>query len=96
MTAAVRPPATLTVPAVNDASVPALLAATGLDFAVVCGTSLIRQPLLGALGCAVNLHAGYLPWHKGNHTIFFACRDRAWDRLGRPSTCSTRSWTAVR
>lgn len=75
-------PATVTVPRINDPAALAAVRAADFDVAVVCGTSLIRQPLLGALGCALNLHAGYLPWYKGNHTIFFAYRDRAWDRLG--------------
>jgi hypothetical protein len=75
-------PAPMTVATVGDPLALAAVRAADFDIAVVCGTSLIRQPLLAALGCAVNLHAGYLPWYKGNHTIFFAYRDRAWDRLG--------------
>lgn len=67
---------------VNDPAARAALEEVRFDIAVVCGTSLIRQPLLESLGCALNLHAGCLPWYKGNHTVFFAYRDRAWDRLG--------------
>jgi hypothetical protein len=75
-------PVTVTVATVSDPVALAAIQAADFDIAVVCGTSLIRQPLLAALGCAVNLHAGFLPWYKGNHTVFFAYRDRAWDRLG--------------
>jgi hypothetical protein len=75
-------PVPVTVVTVGDPRALAAVRAADFDIAVVCGTSLIRQPLLAALGCAVNLHAGYLPWYKGNHTIFFAYRDRSWDRLG--------------
>ncbi len=75
-------PVTLTVATINHPGALAAVRAADFDIAVVCGTSLIRPPLLAALGCAVNLHAGFLPWYKGNHTVFFAYRDRAWDRLG--------------
>ena len=74
--------AAVTTRSVNEPSVRAALEAVNFDLTVVCGTSLIKEPVLGSLGCAVNLHAGYLPWYKGNHTVFFAYRDRAWDRLG--------------
>ena len=76
------PEPTLSVGDINDPRVARLLERTDFDLTVVCGTSLIRPPVLDALGCALNLHAGYLPWYKGNHTVFFAYRDRAWDRLG--------------
>jgi len=73
---------TLSVADINDPAVARLLERTSFELTVVCGTSLIRPPVLDTLRCAINLHAGYLPWYKGNHTVFFAYRDGAWDRLG--------------
>lgn len=73
---------TRTVAGINSPEVLYLIERSAPDVTVVCGTSIIRDPLLDALPCAINLHAGYLPWYRGNHGIFFAYRDRAWSRIG--------------
>jgi methionyl-tRNA formyltransferase len=74
---------TLPVENVNAPPVVSALRAVAADVVVVVGTGILRGDVLAAAGPTVlNLHGGYLPDYRGNHAIFHALREGAWDRLG--------------
>ena len=68
---------------INEQAVVQMLKETAPDVTVVMGTSILRKPVLEAAGANIlNIHGGYLPDYRGNHCIFFAMYDGAWNKLG--------------
>jgi methionyl-tRNA formyltransferase len=73
----------LTVEWINDVRARDLLASARPQATVVIGTSILDPELLAAAGPVVlNVHGGYLPDYRGNHCVFFALYEGAFDRIG--------------
>ena len=72
----------LRVESINDPSVIALLQQTRPELVVVLGTSIIKDPVLAAAPCFVNLHAGITPIYRGAHGQFWAVHNRDFDNVG--------------
>lgn len=66
----------------NDPAVAALLTQISPDVTIVMGTSILKKPVLDAAGATINIHGGFLPYYRGNHCIFFALYEEAFDRIG--------------
>ena len=74
---------TLTVPDINCREVGWILRDVCPDIAVVMGTSIIlRDVLLAACPCVINIHGGYVPDYRGNHCFFFALYNGHFSRIG--------------
>ena len=70
------------VESINDPSVIALLQQTRPELVVVLGTSIIKDPVLAAAPCFVNLHAGITPMYRGSHGQFWAVLNRDFANVG--------------
>jgi folate-dependent phosphoribosylglycinamide formyltransferase PurN len=73
---------TLRVESINDAAVIDLLRKTQPELVVVLGTSILKEPVLAAAPCFVNLHAGITPMYRGAHGQFWAVHNRDFDNVG--------------
>ncbi len=73
---------TLCVESINDPAVIDLLRKTEPELVVVLGTSIIKEPVLAAAPCFVNLHAGITPMYRGAHGQFWAVLNRDFDNVG--------------
>ncbi|MEU0947237.1 formyl transferase [Streptomyces canus] len=69
-------------PWINDDSVVEALTRWRPDVTVVCGTSLIRPEVLDRAGLAINVHAGLLPYYRGNQCFFMALYRGDYGRIG--------------
>lgn len=72
----------LHVESINDPSVIEVLKQTNPELVVVLGTSIIKEPVLAAAPCFVNLHAGITPRYRGSHGQFWAVLNRDFDNIG--------------
>lgn len=72
----------LCVDSVNDAAVVQLLTRIAPDITIVMGTGLLKTAVIEAAGVVINIHGGFLPHYRGNHCIFFALYEEAYDRIG--------------
>ena len=72
----------LRVESINDPSVIDLLQQTKPELVVVLGTSILKEPVLAAAPCFVNLHAGITPMYRGAHGQFWAVHNRDFDNVG--------------
>jgi hypothetical protein len=72
----------LSVDWVNDTEVADLLTAVRPDITIVMGTSILKKPVLDTANTIINIHGGFLPFYRGNHCIFFALYEEAFDRIG--------------
>ena len=70
------------VESINDLSVIEVLRQANPELVVVLGTSIIKEPVLAAAPCFVNLHAGITPLYRGSHGQFWAVLNRDFDNLG--------------
>lgn len=70
------------VESINDPSVIDLLKQTQPDLVVVLGTSILKEPVLAAAPCFVNLHVGITPLYRGAHGQFWAVLNRDFENLG--------------
>ena len=70
------------VESINDPWVIEVLQQTTPDLVVVLGTSIIKEPVLAAAPCFVNLHAGITPLYRGSHGQFWAVLNRDFDNIG--------------
>lgn len=70
------------VESINDPSVIDLLKQTQPELVVVLGTSIIKEPVLAAAPCFVNLHVGITPLYRGAHGQFWAVLNRDFENLG--------------
>ncbi|MEV4641214.1 formyltransferase family protein [Actinoplanes sp. NPDC049548] len=76
-------PRRVRVRSVNDQAVVDALRAVFVDVVVVIGCSALSKATLGAAGpLVINVHAGVLPYYRGDHAFFFALFDRRFDRVG--------------
>ena len=57
--------------AINSEDVRSWVGRLNPDFILLYGTSLIRQPLLGACASMINIHLGLSPWYRGSGTNFW-------------------------
>ena len=73
---------TLRVESINDAAVIDLLRKTQPELVVVLGTSILKETVLAAAPCFVNLHAGITPMYRGAHGQFWAVHNRDFDNVG--------------
>ncbi|MFM9965353.1 MAG: formyl transferase, partial [Planctomycetaceae bacterium] len=74
--------AVLRVESINDPSVIDLLQKSQPELVVVLGTSIIKEPVLAAAPCFVNLHAGITPMYRGAHGQFWAVLNRDFENVG--------------
>ena len=72
----------LQVESINDPSVIEVLKQANPELVVVLGTSIIKEPVLAAAPCFVNLHAGITPLYRGSHGQFWAVLNRDFDNIG--------------
>ena len=70
------------VESINDPSVIDVLQKTQPELVVVLGTSIIKEPVLAAAPCFVNLHAGITPMYRGAHGQFWAVLNRDFGNVG--------------
>lgn len=70
------------VESINDPSVIDVLRQANPELVVVLGTSILKEPVLAAAPCFVNLHAGITPMYRGSHGQFWAVLNRDFDNLG--------------
>lgn len=70
------------VESINDPSVIDVLRQANPELVVVLGTSILKEPVLAAAHCFVNLHAGITPMYRGSHGQFWAVLNRDFDNLG--------------
>ena len=70
------------VESINDPSVIDVLQQTRPELVVVLGTSILKEPVLAAAPCFVNLHAGITPMYRGAHGQFWAVLNRDLDNVG--------------
>lgn len=70
------------VESINDPSVIEVLQQANPELVVVLGTSIIKEPVLAAAPCFVNLHAGITPLYRGAHGQFWAVLNRDFDNIG--------------
>lgn len=70
------------VESINDPSVIDLLQKTQPELVVVLGTSILKEPVLAAAPCFVNLHAGITPMYRGAHGQFWAVLNRDFGNVG--------------
>ncbi len=72
----------LRVESINDPAVIEVLQKAKPELVVVLGTSIIKEPVLAAAPCFVNLHAGITPMYRGAHGQFWAVLNRDFDNVG--------------
>jgi methionyl-tRNA formyltransferase len=73
----------LTTSWINSELVLSSLLAWEPDIVIVCGTSIIQPQILNCCKAIfLNIHGGYLPDYRGNHCIFFALYEQAYDKIG--------------
>ncbi|MBC7816596.1 MAG: hypothetical protein IAG10_06890 [Planctomycetaceae bacterium] len=70
------------VESINDPAVIDVLQKTQPELVVVLGTSIIKEPVLAAAPCFVNLHAGVTPMYRGAHGQFWAVLNRDFGNVG--------------
>ena len=70
------------VESINDPAVIELLKQAQPELVVVLGTSILKQPVLAAAACFVNLHVGITPLYRGAHGQFWAVLNRDFENLG--------------
>jgi hypothetical protein len=70
------------VASINDPSVIDVLQESRPELVVVLGTSILKEPVLAAAPCFVNLHAGITPMYRGAHGQFWAVLNRDFDNVG--------------
>lgn len=70
------------VESINDPSVSELLQQTRPELVVVLGTSILKESVLAAAPCFVNLHAGITPMYRGAHGQFWAVLNRDFENIG--------------
>ena len=70
------------VESINDPSVIEVLRRANPELVVVLGTSIIKESVLAAAPCFVNLHAGITPLYRGSHGQFWAVVNRDFDNIG--------------
>jgi folate-dependent phosphoribosylglycinamide formyltransferase PurN len=70
------------VESINDPSVIEVLQQAKPELVVVLGTSIIKEPVLAAAPCFVNLHAGITPMYRGAHGQFWAVLNRDFNNIG--------------
>lgn len=72
----------LRVESINDPAVIELLKQSQPDLVVVLGTSILKESVLAAAACFVNLHVGITPMYRGAHGQFWAVVHRDFENLG--------------
>lgn len=70
------------VESINDPSVIDVLKQTQPDLVVVLGTSILKESVLAASPCFVNLHVGITPMYRGAHGQFWAVLNRDFENIG--------------
>lgn len=70
------------VESINDPSVIDVLKKTQPELVVVLGTSILKESVLAAAPCFVNLHAGITPMYRGSHGQFWAVLNRDFANIG--------------
>lgn len=70
------------VESINDPSVIDFLKQTQPELVVVLGTSILKEPVLAAAPCFVNLHVGITPMYRGAHGQFWAVLNRDFENIG--------------
>lgn len=70
------------VESINDPAVIELLKQSQPDLVVVLGTSILKESVLAAAACFVNLHVGITPMYRGAHGQFWAVVNRDFENLG--------------
>lgn len=70
------------VESINDPSVIDLLKQTQPELVVVLGTSILKEPVLVAAPCFVNLHVGITPMYRGAHGQLWAVLNRDFENIG--------------
>lgn len=76
-------PEPLEVDSINSSEVRKFLRRHAPDLVVIAGTTILKRRVLEACGeLVLNLHGGYLPDYRGNHSIFFALYNSDFDRVG--------------
>lgn len=73
---------TLRVESINDPRVIELLRREQPELVIVLGTSILKESVLAAAPCFVNLHAGITPMYRGAHGQFWAVLHRDFDNVG--------------
>lgn len=73
---------TLTVESINTEMVAETVRGLSPDVVVVCGTGYIREETLASATVVINVHAGYLPFYRGNHGVYFAYEAGDFERIG--------------
>jgi hypothetical protein len=73
----------LEVRSVNDEVAVEAIRAAPADVVVIIDCSTVSKATLAAAGpLVVNVHSGFLPYYRGDHSFFFAAYDRRADRIG--------------
>jgi methionyl-tRNA formyltransferase len=72
----------LTFTSLNSGAAAAALAGLRAELTVVCGTTVLRPETLERSPATVNVHAGLLPYYRGNHGVFFAYARGDFARIG--------------
>jgi methionyl-tRNA formyltransferase len=79
-------PRWLEVAWINDPAVGELLAEARPELVVIMGVGILRAELLAAIAAlgspTLNVHGGYLPDYRGNHSFFWALYHGDFDRIG--------------